>query len=133
MSDEPLPRLRLDKWLWHARFVKTRTLAQKLCESGHVKLNGTSVGKASQTVKPGDTLEVVIGPWRRFLRVVALGERRGPAPEAQALYEQTAEPERLGGFRAEQGFRQAHRPRGDGRPTKKDRRQMEKWTEDGLG
>lgn len=132
MTEGPTPRLRLDKWLWQARFVKTRSLAQKLCESGHVKLNGASVTKPSTTVKPGDDLEMVLGPWRRWLRVVALGERRGPAPEAQALYEATAEPERLGGFRAEQGFRQAHRPKGDGRPTKKERRAMDRFRDDGI-
>lgn len=132
MSETPPPRLRLDKWLWHARFVKTRSLAQKLCESGHVKLNGSSVGKSSTTVKTGDELELVLGSWRRWLRVLALGERRGPAPEAQALYDATREPERLGGFRAEQGFRQAHRPKGEGRPTKKDRRAMDKFRDDGM-
>lgn len=130
MTDVPTARLRLDKWLWHARFVKTRSLAQKLCESGHVKLNGTSVTKPATTIKPGDELEMVLGPWRRWLRIKALGDRRGPAPEAQTLYEQTAEPERLGGFKAEQGFRQAHRARGDGRPTKKDRREMDRFRDD---
>jgi ribosome-associated heat shock protein Hsp15 len=132
MTEDAPPRLRLDKWLWHARFVKTRTLARKLCESGHVKVNGASVTKASATVKPGDRMEIVLGPWRRFLRVVALGDRRGPAPEAQGLYEQTAEPERLGGFRAEQGFAPAHRARGEGRPTKKERRQIDRFTDDGT-
>jgi ribosome-associated heat shock protein Hsp15 len=113
-------RLRLDKWLWYTRFVKTRTLAQTLCASGHVKLNGASVAKASTTVKPGDELELVTGPVRRYIRIVALGDRRGPAPEAQALYEQVREPERLTGFRSEV------RPRGEGRPTKKDRRDIDR-------
>lgn len=123
-APEEKTRLRLDKWLWHARFCKTRTLAQKLAESGHVKLNGASVGKAAQTVKPGDELELVLGPMRKAVRVVALGERRGPAPEAQALYEETRPPERLGGFRGEHVGES--RPRGDGRPTKKDRRDTER-------
>lgn len=117
---DPAAKLRLDKWLWFARFVKTRGLAQDLCESGHVRLNGQPVSKASATVKPGDELVLVLGPYRRFLRVLALGVRRGPAPEAQALYQETAEPERLTGFLSE------FRPSGDGRPTKKDRRALER-------
>lgn len=116
-----VPRLRVDKWLWHARFCKTRTLAQKLAESGHIKLNGASVGKASQTVKPGDELELVLGPWRKVVRVVALGERRGPASEAQGLYEDVRPPERLTGFLSE------FRPRGGGRPTKKERRAIDRF------
>jgi len=121
-------KLRLDKWLWHARFCKTRSLAQKLTESGHVKLNGTSVTKAAQAVKPGDELELVLGPYRKAVRVVALGVRRGPAPEAQALYAETRPPERLDGFLGEHvgGARPEVRPRGDGRPTKKDRRDTDR-------
>jgi len=115
------PRLRLDKWLWFARFVKTRSLAQKLCESGHVKLNGQSVAKPSTTVKPGDELELVVANRRRWLRVLALGERRGPAPEAQALYQETREPERIGSVIG------PTRPRGEGRPTKKDRRDLDRF------
>lgn len=117
---DPAAKLRLDKWLWFARFVKTRGLAQDLCESGHVRLNGQSVSKASTPVKPGDELVLVLGPYRRFLRVLALGVRRGPAPEAQTLYEETAETERLTGFLSE------FRPSGEGRPTKKDRRALDR-------
>lgn len=109
-------KLRLDKWLWFARFCKTRGLAQELCESGHIKLNGASVSKASQTVKVGDGLEMVLHMQRRRLTILALGTRRGPAPEAQALYEETTPPDPLEGFRAE------FQPRSGGRPTKKDRR-----------
>jgi len=124
MSDAEKTRLRLDKWLWHARFCKTRTLAQTLAASGHVKLNGASVSKPAQTVKPGDDLELVLGPYRKTVRVVALGERRGPAPEAQALYEEIRPPERLGGFRGEHVGEV--RERGEGRPTKKDRRDTDR-------
>lgn len=128
MSETPATRLRLDKWLWFARFVKTRTLAQELCESGHVTLNGTAVHKASTTVKPGDELTLVLGPYKKFLAVVELGSRRGPAPEAQTLYRQTQEPERLVGFKGEW----EDRPSGEGRPTKKDRRAVDRlksWDE----
>ncbi|SIS51648.1 heat shock protein Hsp15 [Insolitispirillum peregrinum] len=126
MTEQAPARLRLDKWLWFARFVKSRTLAQELCESGHVTLNGASVHKASTTVKAGDTLTLVLGPYKRFITVVELGSRRGPAPEAQLLYQQTQDPERLIGFRGEW----EDRPQGEGRPTKKDRRaidQLKGW------
>lgn len=121
---EASSRLRIDKWLWFARFVKTRSLAQKLCESGHVKLNGTSVLKPSQTVKVGDELVMVLGPVRKSIRIAQLGARRGPAAEAQALYAETAPLERLQGPRALAGAEV--RTPGTGRPTKKDRRQIDK-------
>lgn len=85
-------RLRLDKWLWYARFVKTRSLATKLAASGAVRLGGTPVGKASQTVKVGDVLTFPLGPYIRVIRIKALAARRGPAPEAQALYEDLEPP-----------------------------------------
>lgn len=115
-------KLRIDKWLWFARFAKTRGLAQDVCESGHVKLNGSTVRKPSTTLKVGDELEIVLDPWRRWLRVEALGTRRGPAPEAQSLYSALREPERLGG-----AFKAESRPSGDGRPTKKDRRAIDRF------
>lgn len=116
--------LRIDKWLWHARFRKTRGLAQDLCTGGHVTLNGATITKPSATVRPGDHLELILGPYRRRLRVVALGERRGPAPEAQALYEETAPPERL--HDPVMAPAPAPRPAGSGRPTKRERRALEK-------
>ncbi|MHB1204775.1 MAG: RNA-binding S4 domain-containing protein [Rhodospirillaceae bacterium] len=87
--------LRLDKWLWFARFCKSRALAQRMIDRGQVTLNGAAVEKTSTTVRPGDRLEIVLGPIKRRVRVRGLGERRGSAPEAQALYEETAPPERL--------------------------------------
>ncbi|HSV29684.1 MAG TPA: RNA-binding S4 domain-containing protein [Candidatus Omnitrophota bacterium] len=78
--------LRIDKWLWFARFFKTRSLAASVVEGGQVWLNGVVVGKCSQTVKPGDELAFPLGGRLRRVTVVALGERRGPAPEAQGLY-----------------------------------------------
>ena len=81
------PCLRVDKWLWHARFVKSRTLGQKLVASGAVRVNRAPVMSPAQAVRPGDVL--TLGLPRRILvaRVVELGERRGPAPEARGLYE----------------------------------------------
>lgn len=89
MSDT-LPSVRLDVWLWRARFFKTRSLSARACESGHIRLerNGqiSRVDKSSQAVKPGDRLIFAIGT--RLIDVVLndTGERRGPAPEAQTLY-----------------------------------------------
>jgi ribosome-associated heat shock protein Hsp15 len=78
--------LRLDKWLWQARFFKTRTQAADLVSSGHLRLNGQHVTKPGTTVGPGDTLTFPQGDRIRLVRVRALGDRRGPATEAQALY-----------------------------------------------
>jgi ribosome-associated heat shock protein Hsp15 len=88
--------LRLDKWLWFARFVKSRADAQKLIERGQVTLNGQLVHKTSAAVRSGDAVTIVIASSRHCVTVEALGSRRGPAPEAQALYARTAPIERLG-------------------------------------
>jgi ribosome-associated heat shock protein Hsp15 len=110
----------LDKWLWHARFFKSRTLAAKLCDGGHVRVNRQAVTKASAMVRPGDLLTFPQGNTIRVVKVLALSERRGPAPEAQALYEDQTPPP---GSRDEAV---PARPRGAGRPTKRDRRALEK-------
>ncbi len=88
--------LRLDKWLWFARFAKTRADAQKLIDRGQVVLNGKPVGKIASTVRAGDVLVLTLGASRHTVTVVALGTRRGPAPEAQALYSRASAPEKLG-------------------------------------
>ncbi len=87
-------RLRIDKWLWHARFFKSRSLAADIVEQGEVTVNGAVARKPSQTLKPGDSVGFPMGRHRRLVRVAALGERRGPAVEAQALYEDLAAPRR---------------------------------------
>ena len=84
--------LRLDKWLWHARFAKTRVLAARLCESGRVRLGGELVSKPHRLVRVGDVLTFPAGGHIRTVRVAALGMRRGPAAEAQRLYEDLAPP-----------------------------------------
>lgn len=81
---------RLDQWLWFARFARSRSLAARLCAAGAVAVNGALVAKANHAVRPGDTVTVPQGPWQRTVRVVALGDRRGPAGEARALFEETA-------------------------------------------
>jgi ribosome-associated heat shock protein Hsp15 len=82
---------RLDKWLFHARFYRTRALAQAAASAGKVRLNGVRVEKAAQALKPGDILTLGRGGDIVALRVLALAERRGPAPEAQRLYEIVAD------------------------------------------
>lgn len=80
------PRLRLDKWLWQARFCKSRSLAADLIASGSVRVNGTRITRPGRDVSPGDTLTFPQGDRIRLIRILALGIRRGPATEAQALY-----------------------------------------------
>jgi ribosome-associated heat shock protein Hsp15 len=86
-GDEKADRIRIDKWLWHARFYKTRALAQDATQSGIVRLNGARVVKSGHGVKLGDVLTVPAGREVLAVRVVAFGLRRGAAPEARLLYE----------------------------------------------
>lgn len=88
--------VRLDKWLWFARFCKTRGQAQALIDAGQVTVQGTVASKAAQTVKAGQIVAIALGPVRRTVMIVAVGIRRGPPAEARALYEDTGPPERLG-------------------------------------
>lgn len=83
---EAAARLRLDKWLWQARFFKSRTLAAGAIEAGMVRVNGIRVTRPGRDVTPGDTLTFAQGDRIRVVRILALGFRRGPASEAQVLY-----------------------------------------------
>lgn len=85
--ERPAAGLRIDKWLWHARFCKTRASAQRKVETGLIRLNGQRVEKPSALVRPGDMLTLPIAREVIVLRVLALGTRRGPLAEARALYE----------------------------------------------
>jgi len=118
--------VRLDKWLWAARFFKTRSLAQKAVASGRVKLNGDR-SKPAHELKPADLLQVQIGEIQWRIQVKALSERRGPAVEARKLYEETeagrAERERRVDLRR-WGAEPARSLKG--RPTKRNRRLLEK-------
>jgi ribosome-associated heat shock protein Hsp15 len=82
---------RIDKWLWYARLIKTRSLAGKLIEAGAVTLRGLPVAKSSEMVRVGDVVVLQHGPRRRSVTVSALGERRGPAAEARQLYAEIAD------------------------------------------
>lgn len=113
--------LRLDKWLWYARFCKSRTLAQKLCESGRLRVGGSAISKSHQIVRPGDVLTFPLGPHIRVIRIRQLGARRGPAKEAQGLYEDLSPPATASPEPAI-----ACRPAGSGRPTKAERRATER-------
>jgi len=118
-------QLRLDKWLWFARVVKSRTLAAGLVEDGKVRLNRERITKPSQGVRVGDVLTVSVGPRVRVLEVRALGTRRGPASEAQSLYADRSPPPAATGAPPASG----ERPSGAGRPTKRDRRHIDRLTE----
>ena len=82
--------LRLDKWLWQARFFKTRPLAAQVVQKGRIRINQVRVSKPHYRLRPGDVLTFPQGKVIRVVRVLALGTRRGPAPEAQTLYEDLA-------------------------------------------
>lgn len=83
--------LRLDKWLWQARFVKSRSLAARLVEKRRVRINRTLITKTHYRVRPGDVLTFPQGARVRVVRVLAVGSRRGPTSEAQTLYEDIAD------------------------------------------
>ncbi len=111
--------IRLDKWLWHARFFKTRSLCAKQISAGHFRLNGQKVSKPATIVRAGDGLVFPQGRAVRIIRIIGLGTRRGPAPEAQALYDDLAP-------KPDPAEITPDVPNNDrkGRPTKKDRRQI---------
>lgn len=118
-------RIRVDKWLWHARFAKSRTLAAGLVTGGHVRVNGQKALKSAQIIGPGDVLTLAIGDRVRVVRMLAPGLRRGPAGEAQTLYDDLTEPTAPADPAAP--------PRSGGpRPTKRDRRKIDAARPDEL-
>jgi ribosome-associated heat shock protein Hsp15 len=121
-------KMRLDKWLWAARFFKTRSLATQAIEQGRVKLNGERI-KPAREVKPGDRLDVRIGDFDWTLSVRALSMQRGPAPVAQALYEEDpASHARRQQQISERKLAGSPAAAIKGRPTKRDRRQIHRFT-----
>jgi ribosome-associated heat shock protein Hsp15 len=121
-----MEKLRIDKWLWAARFYKTRTLASEEVVKGRVEVNGQEV-KAAREVKVGDTVAVRQGPVTRTVVVKGLSGMRGPAPVAQQLYEETADSLKSREQAAEQR-RLAPEPAHSieqGRPTKRGRRELD--------
>ncbi len=127
-SSVPLPaRTRLDKWLWAARFFKHRSGATEAVDGGKVRLNGHAV-KPAREVKPGDLLEITAGEQHFVVTVRAIADKRGPASVAQTLYEETPESRARRESQREQR-RLAPPPGADlhGRPTKRDRRRIERF------
>ena len=122
--------LRLDKWLWAARFFKTRSAAAQAITGGKIELNGDVV-KPARRLAVGDRLRIRLGPFVHEVIVKQLSASRGPAAKAQLMYEET--PDSLA---ARERLREQHRlqPRIDreegGRPTKKERRQIDRWRSD---
>ena len=119
---EQTTRQRIDKWLFFARIIKSRTLAGKFAAAGNVRVNSEKIDQASFLVKPGDVLTIVQERRILVLRILGCGQRRGPAPEAQLLYEditpKPAAPE-------DADVVPALREPGSGRPTKRDRRKID--------
>lgn len=118
--------VRIDKWLWAARLLKTRSLAADAVKGGRVQVNGQRV-KPSREVGPGDELEVTVGQLRRTVLVRGVAERRGPAKEAVLLYEETPESIAARELLAEQRRLTSPPPGADlgARPTKRDRRRLD--------
>ncbi len=130
MTEATVDRLRIDKWLWHARFFKSRTLAAKRVTAGGLRINRKIVNKPNHPVQTGDVLTFTTGPLVRVVKIAALGERRGPAPEARLLYEDLTPPKPSADAKAPSKRAPAREP-GSGRPTKKDRRAVERLKSDG--
>ena len=122
-------RVRVDRWLWAARFFKTRALASAAVAGGKVQVNGTRAKPAKQ-LQVGDGVRVRVGPYEWLVTVRALAERRGPPKAAQALYDESPE-----GRAARERLAELHKIapapayQGKGRPTKKERREIERLEE----
>jgi ribosome-associated heat shock protein Hsp15 len=123
LSDE---RQRIDKWLWHARVVRTRGAAAALAISGNVRINGARIAAAAKPVKAGDVLTIALDRGVRVLQVTGFAERRGSADSAQALYADLSRP----GTPEENRISSSSgvRDPGTGRPTKRERRAIERFT-----
>lgn len=120
-DDSTLPGVRVDRWLWAARLFKTRSLASRACAAGHVKCNGTAV-KSAKTIRTGDRLDVLTPGGPRIVVVALLADKRGPAAVARTLYlDETPPPP------PRPPDPLAQRERGMGRPTKRDRRRLDRW------
>jgi len=116
-----MDRQRIDKWLWHARVVRTRSAAAALSDSGLVRINGARIDTSSRPVRPGDVVTIALDRNVRVLKVIGYAERRGSAETVRTLYEDLTppaapRPEPSGGEREE----------GSGRPTKRERREIDR-------
>ncbi len=128
MSGTVLERQRIDKWLFFARVVKSRSLAAKLAQAGRVRVNRNKIEQAAYQIKVGDVLTISLERQVLVYRVLAPGARRGPAEEARTLYEDLTPP-----APPRDAVLKASAPRRDvgaGRPTKKERRALDRWRDD---
>jgi ribosome-associated heat shock protein Hsp15 len=125
LSDD---RQRIDKWLWHARIVRTRSAAAALAASGHVRLNGERVAAPAKSVKAGDVVTIALDARVRVLKVTAFATRRGAAEAGRALYEDLAPADSAHRSQCEAPARAAPREPGSGRPTKQERRAIDRFT-----
>lgn len=119
-------KLRIDKWLWAARFFKTRSLAIAAIESGKVEVNEARV-KPAKTIDAGDIVAIRLGPYQFVVEVIALSDKRGPAPQAQKLYKETGASIKRREELAFQRKVQAQNETREGRPTKKERRDIDRF------
>jgi ribosome-associated heat shock protein Hsp15 len=116
-----LDRQRIDKWLWHARVVRTRSAAAALSDSGLIRINGTRIDTSSRPVRPGDVVTIALDRNVRILKVTGFAERRGSAEIARLLYEDLTPPPELRKEPSAGG-----RDEGAGRPTKRERREIDR-------
>ena len=122
--------LRLDKWLVFARFFKTRSIAAGVVESGRLRINGASITKPHYKLRVGEVLTFPHGSFVRVIRVVSLPSRRGPAPEAQLCYEDLSRPEEQVPLPRDARPTTGRRDPGAGRPTKRERREIQRFKGD---
>ena len=122
-------RIRIDKWLWHARFFKSRTLAGKFCQAGKLRVNDVLIAKAHVLVGPGDVLTFPKGDHVKVVKILSPGTRRGPAPEARALYDDLSPPPPPKADQDRVGAPGVRTP-GSGRPTKAERRALDRLMDD---
>lgn len=119
-------KVRLDKWLWYARVYKSRSIAQTEIKAGKIRVNSVKTGTPSRTVVPGDVMTITKPRQVLILKMVACGVRRGPASEAQQLYEDLTPPPPKPKD-VLRPVKQAARDEGAGRPTKKERREISRY------
>ena len=127
-----MDKLRIDKWLWAARFYKTRGLATEEVDKGRVRVNDADV-KPAKEVKPGDTIALRQGPVTRVVVVLSISDKRGGAPQAQLMYQETEASVLQRQQLAEQRRLEPASTQEHGRPTKRDRRSIDKANNTGWG
>ena len=124
-----MERVRIDKWLWAVRIFKTRSLATDECGKGHVTIGDVKV-KASREIRIGETVKVRMPPIERHYLVKQIADKRMSAQLAAAFVEDVTPPEQLALLNAAKVYGFEYRERGSGRPTKRDRRMLDKWKEE---